>query len=110
MGSQTNRNLASKHTLATRQRGELAAAEYSKPAYHTKATEYDDTGVAVTRVEIPTKMVVRIAFVEPHCYTAHRPSWDKRTPQTEILVSARIEERKPLTGKRAAIARLKQHW
>lgn len=110
MGSQTNRNLAAKAERANTQRRALATDEYSKPAYHVKATEYDATGVSVVRIEQPVKAVVRIAIVDPVCRTPHVPSWDVRTVKTEVLVNARIERARALTGKRAMAARLRQHF
>lgn len=110
MGSQTNRGLAAKADRAKLQRQSLAIEEYSKPAYHVKPGAYDTSKARVVRVEAPIKAVVRIAYVDPVTRTAHRRGDDLRTVETEVLVSARIERAKPLTGKRAELARLKQHW
>ena len=110
MGSATNRNLAAKADLAKRQRCDAGAAEYEKPAYHTPAPAYDDTGVAVVRIEQPKRLIYRVAVVKPHCRTPYRPSWDEREHRTEILVSCRWERSKPLRGKAAERARLRQHF
>lgn len=112
MGSSTNRNLQAKFEKSKLQRIEAGAAEYSKPAYSTIAPAYSTDGVAVVRIEQSKKLVIRSARIDGAavCYTPTRPYWDERQHGDELLVSARYEVSKPLRGKAAERARLRQHF
>lgn len=100
MSTSTNRNLQAKYEKARGQKVLAAQAEYSKPAY---ATPDNIRGVCflhipAVRVEQPVTFVVRTATIK------------RGTIGDGFLIDARVETKKPLRGKAAATARLRQHW